>query len=134
MTRPAKVYRLEIVYPEGCRLPGWHPAIWTDPGWLRGLDREQRRQIRALLRKPFKWPRERLFLSSSGAYGRAALLQAYGAEVEVRASLPVAWPNPELDVCAEECCSLTAVYTQQADFCDAYFGRAERLAAGVQDR
>jgi hypothetical protein len=90
-----RVYRLDIVYPEGSRLPGWHPAAWTDPQYLRTLSREQRREIRAALRRPFKWPRERLFLSSSGAYGRAALLRACGCDVEVQGSLPVEWPNPD---------------------------------------
>jgi hypothetical protein len=88
-----RVYRLDIVYPEGCRLPGWHPARWTDPGYLATLTREQRREVRRLLRKPFKWPRERLFLSSSGAHARAWRLRFYGATVEVEGSLPVTWLN-----------------------------------------
>jgi hypothetical protein len=34
-----------------------------------------------------------MFLSSSGAYGRAWLLRAYGAFAEVYASDPVTWPG-----------------------------------------
>jgi len=90
-----RVYRLDVIYPEGCRLPGWHPAAWDDPEYLRSVGREQRRRIRALRRRPFRWPRERLFLSSSGAYGRALLLRALGCDVQVRASLPVEWPAPD---------------------------------------
>jgi hypothetical protein len=78
-----RVYRLEIVYPEGSRVPGWEPYAW------RVMSRRQRRKLPPV----FKWPRERQFLSSSGAYGRAALLRAFGAEVEVYASAPVTWPN-----------------------------------------
>jgi hypothetical protein len=96
-----RVYKLDIVYPEGSREPGWHPALWRDPAYLRTLTREQRREIRALLRKPFKWPRERRFLSPAGAYGRAWLLRFYGAEVEVYASDPVTWPNVD-DEAADE--------------------------------
>lgn len=93
----ARVYRLDIVYPEGCRLPGWHPARWSDPQYLATLTREQRREVRRLLRKPFKWPRERMFLSASGAHARAWQLRFYGATVEVEGSLPVTWPNPDAD-------------------------------------
>lgn len=90
-----RVYRLDIIYPEGCRLPGWHPARWSDPAYLATLTREQRREVRGLLKKPFKWPRERMFLSASGAHGRAWRLRFYGAEVEVEGSAPVTWPNPD---------------------------------------
>ena len=85
-----RVYKLDIVYPEGSHEPGWRPACWSDPEYLRTMDRKLRRELE---RREFKWPRERLFLSSSGAYGRAGLLRWYGAEVEVFASEPVTWPN-----------------------------------------
>jgi hypothetical protein len=97
--RRVRAYRLDIVYPEGCREPGWHPAVWANPEYLRTLTREQRREIRSKLRRPFKWPRERLFLSSSGAYNRAWLLRFYGADADVLASDPVTWPN--LDVAGD---------------------------------
>lgn len=90
MTRAARVYQLDITYPEGSHEPGWRPDLWSDPAYLRSLDKEQRRRLR---RAEFRWPRERMFLSSSGAYGRAWLLRAYGADVEVLASDPVTWPN-----------------------------------------
>jgi hypothetical protein len=91
--RATRIYKVKVTYPEGCREPGWHPARWTDPAYLLTCTREHRREIRALLRKPFKWPRERLFLSSSGAWNRAWLLRFYGAEAEVLGSLPVRWPH-----------------------------------------
>lgn len=85
-----RVYKLDIIYPEGSHEPGWRPACWSDPEYLRTMDRKLRRELE---RREFKWPRERLFLSSSGAYNRAGLLLWYGAEVTVLASDPVTWPN-----------------------------------------
>jgi hypothetical protein len=90
MSRNVRVYRLEIVYPEGSHEKGWRPALWSNPEYLKTLDRQTRRD---LAKREFRWPRERMFLSSSGAYGRACLLMAYGAEAEVYGSLPVTWPN-----------------------------------------
>jgi hypothetical protein len=83
--RAVRVYRLDIIYPEGSREPGWEPAAW------RAMSRSQRRKLPAV----FAWPRERQFLSSSSAYERANLLGWYGADVEVQASDPVTWPNPD---------------------------------------
>lgn len=88
--RAQRVYKLTVVYPEGSHEPGWRPACWSDPEFLAKLDRKARRELAA---RAFRWPRERLFLSSSGAYGRANLLTWYGAEVQVIASDPVTWPN-----------------------------------------
>ena len=85
--RNVRVFRLEITYPEGSRLPGWVPERWES--WLRSLPPLQRRQAR---KAGFRWPRERMFLSSSSAYERAWLLRAFGAEVEVLRSDPVTWP------------------------------------------
>jgi hypothetical protein len=94
VTEPqVRVYKLEIIYPEGCGEPGWYPALWTDPEWLKTLTREQKREIKVLLRKPFQWPHERLFLSRSGAVSRPMLLRCYGAEAEVHSSDPVIWPE-----------------------------------------
>ena len=81
------VYRLDIIYPEGSGAPGWAPANWPHPAAPRKLRRQ-------MTRRGFTWPRERMFLSSSGAYYRAWLLESYGAEVTVRRSLPVEWPDP----------------------------------------
>jgi len=90
MSRPSRIYRLTVVYPEGSHEPGWRPACWNDPQFLATLTAKQRREHK---RTSFRWPRERRFLSSSGAYWRAGLLRWYGAEVEVLASDPVTWPN-----------------------------------------
>jgi hypothetical protein len=90
---PVRVYRIDIIYPEGSGEPGWYPALWTDPEWLKTLTSKGRREIKAMLRKPFKWPHERLFLSRSGAGNRAMLLRVYGAEAEVHSSDPVTWPE-----------------------------------------
>lgn len=88
--RPVRVYRLMVIYPEGSHEKGWRPACWSDPRFLATLPRAERR---ALARREFRWPRERRFMSSSSAYGRANLLTWYGAEVTVEASDPVTWPS-----------------------------------------
>ena len=85
--RNVRVFRLEIIYPEGSREPGWQPFGWEH--YLRSLPVLKRRRLR---REGFSWPRERMFLSSSSAYERASLLQAFGADVEVLRSDPVTWP------------------------------------------
>jgi len=89
-----RVWRLDIIYPEGSREPGWHPACWDDPGYLASLPRRLRKTLRRWKRAGFRWPREREFLSSSAAYDRAALLRAWGADVLVQRSDPVTWPDP----------------------------------------
>jgi hypothetical protein len=87
LVRQCRVYRLEITYPEGSDAPGWVPACW--PELLASIkDRARRRELR---RRGFRWPRERLFLSASGAYKRAGLLTVFGATVFVDASWPVTW-------------------------------------------
>ncbi len=86
---PVHVYRLRIEYPAGSFEPGWMPAAWSSPL----LPRRLRRQ---LAREGFRWPRERLFLSRSGAWHRALLLISYGARAEVERSAPVTWPLPEV--------------------------------------
>lgn len=85
--RNVRVFRLEITYPEGSREPSWRPYGWEH--YLRSLPVLKRRRLR---REGFRWPRERMFLSSSSAYERACLLQAFGADVEVFRSDPVTWP------------------------------------------
>jgi hypothetical protein len=75
--RVAHVYALDIIYPEGSHEPGWRP-----PGWKPRLG----------WRRPgFRWPRERTFLSASGARRRAGYLISCGAEVMVLRSDPVTW-------------------------------------------
>jgi hypothetical protein len=88
----AYIYELDIIYPEGSHEPGWRPECWSDPRFLARIGRKGRKQLAA---RVFSWPRERRFLSSSGAYGRAGLLRWYGAEVTVRRSLPVEWPGAD---------------------------------------
>jgi hypothetical protein len=89
--KPVHVYLLEITYPEGSSAPGWRPAVWDNPEFLRSLSVRQRRGMK---RRAFRWPRERMFLSSSGAYSRASLLRWFGAEVVVHRSHPVIFPPP----------------------------------------
>jgi hypothetical protein len=87
--RQCRVFRLEIEYPPGSDAPGWVPDIW--PEFLAGMrDRARRRELRE---RGFRWPRERMFLSSSSAYARAGLLIWFGATVYVEASSPVTWPE-----------------------------------------
>ena len=81
MSRPV-IYRLDIEYPEGCDKPGWYPEDY-DPDSYDAYWGYQ---------EPFRWPRERLFLSRSGAGKRAGQLEAWGARVTVVPSLPVEWP------------------------------------------
>jgi hypothetical protein len=85
-----RVYQVLVTYPEGSREPGWRPACWGDPAFLMSLPRKERR---ALAAREFRWPRERMFLSASGAYSRAMLLHWYGAGAEVLPSDPVTWPE-----------------------------------------
>jgi hypothetical protein len=85
-----RLYRLEIIYPEGSHAKGWRPACWSDPAYLQSLSRQERRELR---NREFKWPRNHDYQSSSGAYARANLLRWYGAEAEVLPSNPVTWPN-----------------------------------------
>ncbi len=86
----AHVYRLVICYPEGSQRPGWRPACWSDPETRARMPRKVRRAIDKTV---FRWPRERMFLSSSSAYERAWLLRFYGADVTVERSCAVTWPE-----------------------------------------
>lgn len=82
LARPStvRVYRLDVEYPAGSREPGWEPPGWTpdredgDGGWL-----------------DFSWPSVRLYLSRSSAKDRKALLESYGATVEIVPSQRVVW-------------------------------------------
>lgn len=92
MSRYQYVWRLKVVYPEGSHEKGWRPALWSDPDFLKRLPRDERR---ALKRREFRWPRERVFLSSSSAWGRAALLAMYGARADVQRSARIQWPEDD---------------------------------------
>jgi hypothetical protein len=85
-----RVHRVAVIsYPLGSDAPGWAPPGWPDPElpW---------RKRRELIRRGFRWPRRRQFLSSSGAWGLASLLLVYGCEVEVQSSDPVSWTEEPL--------------------------------------
>jgi hypothetical protein len=87
--RTVRVYHLGIEYPPGSLAPGWVPARWEE--FLSQVaDRGRRRELR---RRGFRWPRERLYLSESGANSRAWTLRYFGATVFVDASDPVTWPE-----------------------------------------
>lgn len=86
--RHVYVFKLEIEYPEGSQQPGWTPEHWPTPNrlgsfwrWVLPADRS----------KAFKWPKERVWLSSVAAYRRAWLLRSLGCSVVVRRSLRVQW-------------------------------------------
>ena len=87
--RIVRVYRIVVEYPPGSDASGWAPACWDE--FLAGIkDRAKRREMR---RRGFRWPREHLYLSASGAWSRAGLLHWFGATVDVEASDPVSWPE-----------------------------------------
>jgi hypothetical protein len=82
-----RVYRLIITYPPGSENgSGFRPYGWEDI-----LSRLPYRARRKELKRGFRWPAERKFLSSNAAYRRAHLLEFYGAHVLVQASTPVSW-------------------------------------------
>lgn len=83
------VYRLVIQYPEGSREPGWTPPLYRDPEWRRQLPLRARLRITYAAR--FRWPRERMFLTSDKAWSRAYWLKACGAQVTILRSQPVTW-------------------------------------------
>lgn len=81
MSRPVFVYRLDVAYPADSSEPGWEPEGW-EPDWIAPDET-----------RPFAWPAVRLYLSESGARGRARLLHSYGATVTIHRSLAVEWPT-----------------------------------------
>lgn len=81
-----RIWRLMISYPEGSTEPGWRPSGWAE----QSLPARLRHGLR---RTRFRWPRERMFLSASGASRRAGLLRRYGATVDIQPSDPVTWPG-----------------------------------------
>lgn len=66
--RTRRVYRLIIHYPETPDLTHW---TWDD--------------------SMFHWPKNRCYLTLSGAQHRASLFETYGASVEIMESQPVQW-------------------------------------------
>lgn len=81
-----RVYRLDVTYPPGTEPgSGWAPPDYEPPDFY---DEDATR--------PWTWPRNKLFLSASGARARAELFRQYGATVVIVPSWPVIWP-PETD-------------------------------------
>lgn len=95
--RKVFVYRLAVEYPPGSLVLGWAPAGWEpatggyDPVSGEPYDEDE-----------FRWPQVRPYLSASGAKRRAELLRKFGAEVTIRRSLPVEWPEDEAATAAGE--------------------------------
>ncbi len=91
--RETFVYRLDITYPPGSQNgSGYRPYHWDSI--LQSLPRLSRRRARRI---GFRWPRERLYLSSSSAYRQAGWLTYLGARVTVRRSDPVTWHVAEMN-------------------------------------
>lgn len=98
--RTRYVFRLDITYPPGSRIAGWQPDNWRTllgsldwgPPSIDHDDVATMTDLEVSL-VPFKWPRERLFLTRENAMRRAALLRAAGALVNVVRSQPIVWPD-----------------------------------------
>lgn len=71
--RKTYVWTLDVEYPEEPILNDWDEAFSG----------------------PFKWPRNRKFLSEKSAYYRAYLFEHHGAKVTVIRSEPVVFPPVE---------------------------------------
>ena len=89
--RPVYVYKLAVTYPPGSREYGWEP-----PGWGAGSEA----YLDGYVTNPddpgeFRWPRERLYLSRSGANAGADLFRKYGATAEIVRSERVTWGEPD---------------------------------------
>jgi hypothetical protein len=95
--RNVYVYRLVVEYPEGSRETGWEPAFYRDKDWRRQLSLRHRIRFAAGGGMRFRWPRERMFLSSDKAWGRAHWLTACGARVTILRSEPVTWFETQLE-------------------------------------
>ena len=67
-----RIYRLEVWYPE--KLPKEPDESWGE--YFR------------------PWPRERCYLSLSGAEHRAAMLRQHGCDVVIVRSKPIEWETP----------------------------------------
>lgn len=83
MSRPAYVYRLDVVWPEGTPRVGCdlsEPYSTCESCYT--LDRTG------------GWPRWRRYLSAVNAGRRAARLRHLGAQVTVQRSRPIEFPEP----------------------------------------
>lgn len=85
MSRPVRVWRLNVTLPEGSEKPGWQPEGWVADVSDWGVEGEYER--------PFIWPRRRNYLSVKGAKVMARILREYGATVQIEESEPVTWPS-----------------------------------------
>lgn len=79
--RKVYLYRLVVTLPAEAAEPGWEPQAWLDDEDNHGPWND------------FHWPKKPLYKSASGARKRADLFRSYGAEVTVRRSEPVTWPE-----------------------------------------
>jgi hypothetical protein len=89
--RKTYAYRLRVTLPPEAADPSWEPEAWTGklpPYPEGGMPPEA-------LEDGFRWPRQRRFLSASGARKQASLFREYGAEVTIERSAPVTWPQDE---------------------------------------
>jgi hypothetical protein len=88
MTRPRRVYQLDITYPDR-EHAAEHPdqTEWRYDAAAGGHVPDEP--------SPTPWPVERLFLSRSGAQHRARKLREWGCTVTVHPSDPIIWPEPK---------------------------------------
>ncbi|MEU4229439.1 hypothetical protein AB0F17_34525 [Nonomuraea sp. NPDC026600] len=111
MTRPTRVHRLNVTYPEGSGQPGWRPPGWHDKhctNWVTStpcvwdpaenccdVEEEEREHGMGQIdgQGCFLWPKARQFLSKRAAERRAVLLRSWGADAEVVTSDAVTWPQ-----------------------------------------
>lgn len=96
--RKTYVWRLDVTLPPEASDPGWEPDAWLEelpPYPEGGMPPEA-------MEDGFRWPRQRRFLSESGAKKQAALFRKYGAEVTIKRSAPVKWPQNEAAAAAGE--------------------------------
>ncbi len=77
--RPLYAYRLIVEYPEGVDYMN-PPELWE-----RDDDPDS---------PGFSWPRDRRYLSLSGAKKRADLLRRYGCVVGIQRSERIEWTEP----------------------------------------
>lgn len=121
--RAVYVYRLDVTYPEGSTAPDWYPEGYTPEEGYES-DTGARYDL------PFRWPRNRLYLSGGAAEARAKWLRKFGAHAVVVRSRAVEWSQPELSnelwTAAFE---LRAKAVDVEVVADALVGMAKRAAA-----
>jgi hypothetical protein len=96
--RKAYVYRLNVTLPPEAADPSWEPGAWLEelPSYPEGGMSPE------ALEDGFRWPRQRRFLSESGAKKQAGLFRKYGAEVTIERSAPVEWPQEAATAAGKE--------------------------------